>query len=120
MLDEIFPLKEVIAAKAGDCVIYTDKTLHGSFINQTSDSRPVVHLGAHHPSYELLYYFYDEQTNEVRTYEVPADFYFHNDFSEPKERFKLHSRFQYNPPKLDTATVVRDLKALWQESPTAI
>lgn len=45
MQQELIEMAEVIFANAGDLVIYLDRTLHGSMINCSGDSRPVVQPG---------------------------------------------------------------------------
>ncbi len=105
----LLPQAETVIAKAGDCVLFSGKALHGSHHNYTDQYRPVVFIGAVAPEAELLYYFYDEQNNEVRAYAVPHDFYFGKDFSEPVGKYPESLRFDYNPPKMDATEVIAGL-----------
>jgi ectoine hydroxylase-related dioxygenase (phytanoyl-CoA dioxygenase family) len=105
---ELLKLVDTVECEPGDLVIYLDKTLHGSHINRSQDSRPAVHFGALHPDVELLFYYLDNQTRKVRTYKVPYQFYFENNFSEPVGRFPLHSEFDYNPPSITMQDVLKD------------
>ncbi len=109
MQTQLFESIQTVECNAGDLVIYLDKTLHGSHINSSDESRPVVHFGALHPDVQLLFHFLDRSTNKVRTYEVPFQFFFENDFSEPVGRYKLHSEFDYAPPVLTIDEVKRKL-----------
>lgn len=97
---------QTVYCNAGDLVIYLDKTLHGSHINYSNDSRPVVHFGALHPDVQLLFYFLDKSSNRVRAYKVPFEFYFQNDFSEPIGRLPLHSESDYHPTELKVEDVL--------------
>ena len=111
MEKKLFEHVQTIYCNAGDLVIYLDKTLHGSHINYSNDSRPAVHFGALHPDVQLLFYFLDKTTKRVRAYEVPFEFYFQNDFSEPIGRFPLYSEFEYNPPKLSVEDTLHHILA---------
>jgi ectoine hydroxylase-related dioxygenase (phytanoyl-CoA dioxygenase family) len=109
MQDELFKHIETVECDAGDLVIYLDKTLHGSHVNRSEDSRPVVHFGALHPDVQLLYYHLDRATNKVRSYEVPFRFFFENDFSEPVGRYPLHGETEYKPLALTVNQVLQGL-----------
>jgi hypothetical protein len=106
---ELLELTETIECNAGDMVVYLDKTLHGSHINRSNDSRPVIHFGALHPDVRLLFHFLDRNTNMVKAYEVPFQFFFENDFSEPIGRFPLYSEFEYAPPILSISDIKQRL-----------
>ncbi len=105
MQQELIEMAEVIYANAGDLVIYLDRTLHGSMINCSGDSRPVVHLGALNPDNQLCFYYHDHETGKVRVYEVPFDFFFQKDFSDPGKKYPLVREFIFNPPVLDIEAV---------------
>jgi hypothetical protein len=105
MQEQLKQMSQVIEADAGDMVIYLDKTLHGSLVNFSEDSRPVVHLGALHPENILCFYYHDRHTERVRVYEVPFNFFFEKDFSDPGKKYPLVREFQFNPPALDIAAV---------------
>jgi hypothetical protein len=106
----LFKHCEVIDAKAGDLVVYADRTLHGSFINQTSMPRPVVHFGLLHPEAGLCYCYLDEKTNEVTEYEVPISFYFENNYGNQDGRFPVRKRYKYSPPILAEEEILTGLK----------
>ncbi len=110
MQNELFPMVETIDAGAGDLVIYLDKTLHGSHINFSNDSRPVVHFGALHPDVELQFYNLDEKKENVRVYAVPSRFYFDKDFSRVESKYPFVREFKFDPPQLKVAEVVEKLK----------
>lgn len=103
---ELSKLAITVDCDAGDLVVYLDKTLHGSHINRSNCSRPVVHFGALHPEVQLLFYYLDRTTNRVRTYKVPYQFYFENDFSDPCGRFPVYSEFAYNPRAINMKEVM--------------
>ena len=110
MQNELFPLVETIDAEAGDLVIYLDKTLHGSHINFSKDSRPVVHFGALHPDVELQFYCLDENKEDVKVYAVPFRFYFDKDFSAVESKYPFVRRFKFEPPALTAEEVISRLK----------
>jgi hypothetical protein len=105
MHDELFPMVETINAEAGDLVIYLDKTLHGSHINYSNDSRPVVHFGALHPDVELQFYSLDAEKKTVKVYAVPFRFYFDKDFAQAANKYPLIKEFKFAPPVLDASSV---------------
>lgn len=110
MQDELFPMVETIVAEAGDLVIYLDKTLHGSHVNYSNDSRPVVHFGALHPDVELQFYRLDEKKENVKVYAVPFRFYFDKDFSAVETKYPLVGEFKFTPPQLAVTQVKEKLK----------
>jgi len=108
--DELHLHAKTIHAKAGDCVVFLGKALHGSHPNYTNEYRPVVFLGAIRPEAELLFYYYDETNNEVRAYAVPEDFYFGKDFSEPVGKYPRRLAFTFNPPQINAAEISEKLR----------
>lgn len=111
MQDELFPMVETIDANAGDLVIYIDKTLHGSHINYSNDSRPVVHFGAMHPDVQLQFFQLDNKKENVQVYDVPFKFFFERDFDVVAEKYPLSRQFKYNPPALKTEEAKTKLNA---------
>jgi len=107
MQAQLLETVQTVECDAGDLVIYLDKTLHGSHINRSDESRPVIHFGALHPDVELLFYFLDIGTRKVRTYKVPYQFFFENNFSEPVGRYPLYSEFDYSPPAINFDDVMQ-------------
>jgi len=103
---------DVIDAKAGDLVVYADRTLHGSYINQTTEPRPVVHFGLLHPEAELCYYCLDDKTNEVMVYDVPLTFYFENNYGNQDGRFNVRRKFTYSPPVFSKQDIEFGLKLI--------
>jgi hypothetical protein len=106
----LFSHCDIIDAKAGDLVVYADRALHGSFINQTKEPRPVVHFGLLHPEAELCYYYLDEAKNEVSVYNVPFSFFFENKFGNQDGRFEVKRKFAYNPPIYSETEILKGLK----------
>jgi hypothetical protein len=98
---------DVIDAKAGDVVIYSDKVLHGSASNTTQEARPIVHFGLLHPDAKLLYYYLDRAVHEVTVYEVNYEFFFENAWGPQGDRFPILRKFSYEPPA-KTAAEVRE------------
>lgn len=111
MQEELIKSAQTVNCHAGDLVIYLDKTLHGSHINNSQESRPAVHFGVLHPDVQLLFYYLNTITNKVRTFEVPFEFYLENNFEEPTDRFPLYSEHDYNPPALNMQEVMQKLLA---------
>lgn len=110
MHNDLFPMVETVDAAAGDLVIYIDKTLHGSHVNYSDDSRPVVHFGAMHPDVQLQFYQMDKAKGNVQVYDVPFRFFFERDFPVVAEKYPFVQEFKYNPPALDTVEVKARLK----------
>ena len=98
-----------VEVNAGDCVIFCDRMLHGSFSNLSAQFRPAVYLGAIAPNAQVSYYYYEEKSNQVRVYAVPGNFYFEKDFSEPKGKYPLMTQFEFNPPHFTFAEVSKKL-----------
>lgn len=101
MQNELFSKANVFTAKAGDLVVYADRTLHGSFLNKSANSRPVVHLGLLHPETQIAYYHLDGA--RVKVFEVPFEFYFMNSFGDLTGKYPLLYDFPYNPPHISGA-----------------
>jgi len=112
LTNTLMPQAETVNAKAGDCIIFLGKVLHGSYQNHTKHFRPVVFVGAVHPEAELLFHFYDNEKNEVRAYAVPHNFYFGKDFSEPVGKYPHRLTFEYKPPHFEGAEIAEKLKQL--------
>ena len=115
MQEELIKMSDVIYADAGDLVIYLDKTLHGSLVNYSDDSRPVVHFGALHPDNRLCFYYLDQDAQKVKVYQVPFRFFFEKDFGDQGDKYPLVREFAYAPPPLDIATVKEQLGKLTKE-----
>lgn len=109
MQEELIDMSEVIYADAGDLVIYLDKTLHGSLVNYSDDSRPVVHFGVLHPDNQLCFHYLDQNAQKVKVYQVPFKFFFEKDFGDQEGKFPLVREFLYAPPPLTIAMVKEQL-----------
>jgi len=105
----LFKHCDIIDAKAGDLVVYADRALHGSFINQTNEPRPVVHFGLLHPDAELCYYYLNEATNDVTVYDAPFSFFFKNNFGNQDGRLNVRKQFKYQPPAYNKAEILAGL-----------
>ena len=97
--------------KAGDAVIFSGKTLHGSYPNVSNNARPVACCGLIDNVSQLLYYYYNRNNNTVETYEVKPDFFLRGDFSEPKGKYPFRLAFDYNPPVLQP----KDIKLFYNK-----
>ncbi len=106
----LFSKCDIIESKAGDLVVYADRTLHGSFINKTKEVRPVVHFGLLHPDAALCYYYLNEETKHVSMYDVPFSFFFQNSFGNQDGKYPLSKQFQFAPPMYSEADIVSGLK----------
>jgi hypothetical protein len=96
--DVLYQHCDFINAKAGDLVVYADRTLHGSYINRTTEPRPVIHFGLLHKEAELCYYYLDDMTNEVTVYNVPFSFFMEKNFGNQNGKFPIINKFTYSPP----------------------
>lgn len=97
--DALYCGADNLSVKAGDLVIYADRTLHGSHLNLSNTSRPVIHLGALPKNYEMAYYF--KSGNKVKVFQVPASFYLQNKFGDVSDQYPLIHEFEYAPPKIN-------------------
>ncbi len=108
----LFERCDIVDAKAGDLVVYADRTLHGSYINQSKNPRPVVHFGLLHPEADLCYYYLNEQNREVAVYDVPLTFYFENNYGNQDDRFRVRKKFSYSPPVFTKQEILSGLKLI--------
>jgi|GEM_PF-1180193 hypothetical protein len=99
--------------KAGDLLLFSDKTLHGSYPNQSQDLRPVVSSVLIHPDTEMLFYYYNKDNNLVKAYEVDPWFYFRNEYDEPVGKYPLKKSFAFNPPLVS----LNDIKDFFVKNP---
>jgi hypothetical protein len=89
-----------VPMKAGDLLIFHEKTLHGSYPNLSGSPRHVVSSALMHPDTQMLFYAYNTDSNIVDAFEVDASFYFEEDFRTPAGKYPLNKSFVYNPPKI--------------------
>ncbi len=94
--EKLFDFATIFSVKAGDLVVYTDRTLHGSMLNLSEKTRPVVHLGLLHPQAKIQYYHLSN--NVVKVFDVPFEFYFENNFRDLEGEYPLVNKFDYSPP----------------------
>ena len=99
--------------KAGDLLLFSSRTLHGSYSNQSKESRVVVASVLIHPDSEMLFYYYDRNTNRVKVYEVDPWFYFRNEFGDPNGKYPLKGSFTFDPPKVSEKAV----KEFYEKNP---
>ncbi len=88
-----------IYPKAGDLVVYFEKTLHGSYTNETNESRPVFQGGVLHKEAEPWFTRFVPERNEVESYAVDYDFFFNKEFENPNfsENYPLVRNQRYIP-----------------------
>jgi len=91
--------------KAGDLLLFSAKTLHGSYPNQTQTPRKVVATALIPPDSEMLFYYYDRDDNTVNTYEVDPWFYFRNEFGDPNGKYPLKRSYTFNPPEISQQAI---------------
>lgn len=96
-----------IYPKAGDLVVYFEKTLHGSFLNNTGETRPVFQGGIMHKDAVPWYTRYVPEKNVVESYEVDMDFFFEKKFADKEvdAKYPLVRTEPYNPPHVTVADV---------------
>lgn len=106
--DDLMPLKKLVYPKAGDLILYADRTLHGSLKNKTNITRPVVHGGILPRGSELHYF--QQKDSSVNKFKVNFDFYLKNDFDNINKNpsYKLVEQFNFTPKKIN----LNDLKLL--------
>ncbi len=98
---------------AGDAVIFSGKTLHGSYPNTTASPRPVVCSGLIDQTSELLYYYLNRDSNKIEAYGVDPDFFLKSDFSDPNGKYPLRFSFDYQPPAVHSRDVTDFYKKNW-------
>lgn len=93
--------------KAGDLVVYFDKTLHGSYKNLTSETRPVFQGGVMHKDAEPFFTRYNQETNQVESYAVDTDFFFNKAYlqKEIDARYPLVKTTPYEPLQVSAREV---------------
>lgn len=93
--------------KAGDLVVYFDKTLHGSYKNVTKETRPVFQGGVMHKDAEPFFTRYNSKTNMVESYAVDPEFFFNKGYMQEKvnEKYPLVKTVPYAPTQLTEADI---------------
>ena len=89
--------------KAGDLIVYKDKLVHGSHLNNTDDTRPVIHLGTLPEEARTCFYYLHGK--EVEVYNVEPDYFFKNDLGEPPVNGKPFRTFPYTYPEYTTREI---------------
>jgi ectoine hydroxylase-related dioxygenase (phytanoyl-CoA dioxygenase family) len=74
---------KTIYAKAGDLIVYFEKTLHGSPKNVSTETRPVFQGGLMHKDANPLFTRYVADRNEVEFYEVDTQFFANKEYLKP-------------------------------------
>lgn len=87
--------------KAGDLLVYKDKTAHGSFKNLTNDTRPVLLFAVIPKGIQTFFYYLNG--NEVEVYEVSPDYFLRHDLSQPPLDRKPIRTYPYNNKKYNIA-----------------
>jgi ectoine hydroxylase-related dioxygenase (phytanoyl-CoA dioxygenase family) len=92
-------------AKAGDLIVYLDKTLHGSYKNVGSETRPVFQGGIMHKDAVPLYTRYVAERNEVDIYQVDPEFFFNKEYMNPviDPKYPLIRTEKYQPTEITEA-----------------
>jgi ectoine hydroxylase-related dioxygenase (phytanoyl-CoA dioxygenase family) len=91
--------------KAGDMIVYFEKTLHGSPKNLSSEPRPVFQGGLMHKDAVPLFTKYIAEKNEVESYEVDVEFFLNKEYLKPviDSRYPLVSSVKYSPKTINEA-----------------
>jgi hypothetical protein len=74
---------QTLYAKAGDLVVYLERTLHGSYKNVSGDTRPVFQGGVIPTGAKPQFSRYIPERNEVEIYEVDTQFFFDKQYLKP-------------------------------------
>ncbi len=96
-----------IYVKAGDLIVYLDKTLHGSYKNVSSETRPVFQGGIMHKDATPLFTRYIKERNEVESYEVDTKFFFNKEFNKPviDKKYPLVKTEKYKTTEITEADI---------------
>lgn len=102
--------------KAGDLVVYADRTLHGSLENQSNTPRPVIHGGIL-PPHTQLYYYQLDNNNMVNKFEVEKDFFMKGNFSDEStmKNYNKIDTFEFHPQSINKELAITKIAALYQE-----
>jgi hypothetical protein len=94
-------------AKAGDLLIWIDKTLHGSYENNSNESRPAFQGGVIHRDVKPVFHRYVRERDEVEIYQVDTDFFLHKEFLDPASfsKYPLLRTEKYSYKKITDADV---------------
>jgi hypothetical protein len=113
--DNMMHLKKTIYASAGDLILYTDRTLHGSHENKTSEPRPVVHGGVLPINSPLCYYHYSEPY--LKKHRVNIDFYLKREFLdlEKLNNYLLEDEYIYQPKEININNAISQIDTLFRE-----
>jgi hypothetical protein len=83
LIPSLEPEYRTIYAKAGDLIIWTDKTLHGSTENISDQGRPVCQGGIIHRDARPLFCRYRPEHDDVETYQVDTLFFRDKEYLNP-------------------------------------
>ena len=84
----IFPFLELIEMKAGEALIFNNKTIHASPPNITNETRLAVGLGFTQKEAEIRHYFLKPGTNDtLLKYKITPDFFLKHDNSQLSELY---------------------------------
>ena len=88
---------EFLYVNAGDLIVYFDKTLHGSFLNTTTEARPALQGAILHKDSKPCFTRYEEQTGEMEYYEVTNDFFYNKEYESKdlQSKYKLVDKRPY-------------------------
>lgn len=95
--------------KAGDLVVYFEKTLHGSYLNSTNESRPVFQGGVIHKDAQSQFTRYIPERNEVERYAVDFEFFLNKEYLNPQidPKYPLIASEPYQVTKITEEDVNR-------------
>lgn len=113
--DEILKFKIAFYIKAGDLILYADKTLHGSFENMTTMPRPVLHGGVLPKNAQV--YFYKNEGSKVYQYAVDSDFFMKADFLDKDKlsKYPLVKTFPYRNADVKIKDIIPAISKLHRE-----
>ena len=96
-----------IYAKAGDMIVYLEKTLHGSPKNFTNEPRPVFQGGVMHQDATPLFTKYIKETNEVESYDVDLNFFLNKEYLKPvvDAKYPLVKRVKFEVQEISEADI---------------
>jgi ectoine hydroxylase-related dioxygenase (phytanoyl-CoA dioxygenase family) len=84
----IFPFLELIEMKAGEALIFNNKTIHASPPNITNETRLAVGLGFTQKEAEIRHYYLKPGTNDtLLKYKITPDFFLKHDNSQLSELY---------------------------------
>lgn len=95
---------EVLYLNAGDLVVYFEKTLHGSYLNNSEEKRPVLQGAVLHKDSEPFFTRFNSAENVVEYFKVTNDFFLNKEYMD-ESKIQQYDLVEKKPFKREDITV---------------